>query len=135
MLNFHVNRPQDALPVPGDSNRAVAPRESADHCGKMTVNLNAGAQDALCVRSGLLGVYHQQHDPADERERSDGWRDEVVVGGLKAHSEELDGLSRGREGDARVCEHHNAQRDQDDCNDGFCIHYEFPVCFLQSTVF
>jgi hypothetical protein len=38
-VSLDVNRPQDALPVPGDSNRAVA-LDSADHCGKMTVNLD-----------------------------------------------------------------------------------------------
>ena len=66
--------------------------------------------------SDLLGFDHQQHDPADERERSDDRRDEVAVGGLNVHAEELDGLSRGREGDARVSEHHDAQRDQNDGN-------------------
>jgi hypothetical protein len=58
--------------------------------------------------SDPLGVHKQQHDPTNERERSDGGWDKVADCGLKVHSEELDRLSRSREGDARVSEHHDA---------------------------
>ena len=55
-----------------------------------------------------LGVHKQQHDPANKRERSDNRRDKVADRGFKVHSEELDRLSRGLKGDARVSEHHDA---------------------------
>jgi hypothetical protein len=77
--------------------------------------------------SDPLGVHKQQHDPTDERERSDDGRDKVADCGLKVHSEELDRLSRSRKGDARVSEHHNAESDQEDCNNGFCIHIDSSV--------
>jgi hypothetical protein len=77
--------------------------------------------------SDPLGVDKQQDDSTNERECSDGWRDKVAVGGRNVHSEELDRLSRSREGDARVSEHHDAKSDQDDCDNGFCIHIESPV--------
>jgi hypothetical protein len=77
--------------------------------------------------SDPLGIHKQQHDPADERKRSDDRGNEVAVSGLNVHSEEFDRLSRGREGDARVSEHHEAQNDQEDCNNGFCVHIESSV--------
>jgi hypothetical protein len=40
------------------------------------------------------------------------------------NADEIDRLSRSREGDARVSEHHKAQRDQKYCNDSFCVHIE-----------
>jgi hypothetical protein len=52
--------------------------------------------------------------------------------GLKAESEEFDRLSRGREGDARVSEHHDAESDQDDRNNGFCVHFESPIYIVWS---
>jgi hypothetical protein len=79
---------------------------------------------ALTLPSGPLGVHHQQYDSADERQRSDNRRDKVADGGLKVHAEEFDRLSRGREGDAGVSEHHDAQSDQKDCDNGFCIHID-----------
>ena len=38
------------------------------------------------------------------------------MGGLNVHAEEIDRLARGREGEARVSEHHDAQSDQNDGN-------------------
>jgi hypothetical protein len=74
-----------------------------------------------------LGADKQQHDPTNERERSGDRGNEVAVSGLNVYSEELDRLSRGLEGDARVSEHHDAQSDQEDGNNGFCVHIESPV--------
>ena len=54
------------------------------------------------------GFDNQQHDPADERERSDNRRDKVAVGGLNMQAEEIDRPSGSRETDARVSEHHDA---------------------------
>jgi hypothetical protein len=89
---------------------------------------NPSFRHRLGLRSSdPLGVNKQQHDPTNERERSDGWRDKVAVGGLNVYSEEIDRLSRGLEGDARVSEHHDAQSDQEDCDDGFYIHIKSSV--------
>jgi hypothetical protein len=74
--------------------------------------------------SDPLGVHNEQHDSADERERSDNRRDKMADSGLKVHSKEFDRLSRSREGDARVSEHHDAQSDQEDGDNGFCIHID-----------
>jgi len=79
--------------------------------------------------SDPLGVHEQQHDPANERERSNDRRNKVADCGFEMHSKEVNGLSRSREGDARVSEHHNAQSDQKDRNNGFCIHIESLVYF------
>jgi hypothetical protein len=38
------------------------------------------------------------------------------------HSKEVVRLFRSREGEAQVSEHYDAQSDQDDCDDGLCIH-------------
>jgi hypothetical protein len=48
----------------------------------------------------------------------------LIVRGRNVHPQELDGFSRGREADARVGEHYNAQGDQHDGNDGFRVHIE-----------
>jgi hypothetical protein len=72
--------------------------------------------------SDLFGLYEQQHNPADEREGSDDGRDEVAVGGLNGHAEEINRLSRGVESDARVGEHHDAKCHQNDGNNSFCVH-------------
>lgn len=72
--------------------------------------------------SDPLGFHEQQHDSADKRERSDGRRDEMTVGGCDVQPKELDGFSRGREAQARIGEHHNAQGDQNDGYDRFCVH-------------
>jgi hypothetical protein len=74
--------------------------------------------------SNPLGIHNQQHDSANERERSDDRRDKMGDSGLKVHSEEVNGLSRSLEGDAGVSEHHDAQSDQEDCDNGFCIHID-----------
>jgi hypothetical protein len=57
---------------------------------------------------GPLGIHKQQHDPTDERERSDDGRDKMPFCGRNVHSKEVDRLSRGREGEARVSEHYDA---------------------------
>src|ERR1043166_7031154 len=77
--------------------------------------------------SGPPGFHDQQYDPADERECSNYRRDKVAIGGLNVHSEEVDRLSRSREADARVGEHHDAESDQNDGSDGLCVHNESPV--------
>ena len=82
---------------------------------------------ASALPSGALGVHNQQHDSAEERKRSNNGRDKVVDGGLDVHSEELDRLSRSRESDARISEHHDAKGDQEDRNYGFCIHIDSSV--------
>ncbi len=46
------------------------------------------------------GIDNQQHNPTDEREGSDHWRNEVTFCGLNVDSKEVDRFSRGREGDA-----------------------------------
>ena len=56
---------------------------------------------------GPLGIHEQQHDPTDERERSDDGRDKMPFCGRNVHSKEVDRLSRGREGEARVSEHYD----------------------------
>jgi hypothetical protein len=61
--------------------------------------------------SHSFGIYHEQHDSADERNRSDNRRDEVAVRGLNVQAKKVDGLSRRLECEARVCEHHDAQGD------------------------
>ena len=71
---------------------------------------------------GPLRIYKQQHDPTDQGKRSDGWRNKMPVCGLNMHSKEVERLSRRRKGDARVCEHYDAQSYQKDCDDGFCVH-------------
>jgi hypothetical protein len=88
------------------------------------------AVQMIHVRSSdALGFHEQQHDSTDERERSDGGRDKMVVGGLNVHPEELDGFSRSRETDARINEDNAAEGDQKDSNDGFCIHIESMINF------
>ena len=54
----------------------------------------------------------------------------MAVSRFKVHSKEIYRFSRGRESDARVSEHHNTQGDQEDGNDGFCIHIESIGRFL-----
>jgi hypothetical protein len=49
---------------------------------------------------GPLGIHKQQHDPTDERQHSDDWRDKVLYCGLKVHPKEVDRLSWSCEGDA-----------------------------------
>src|SRR5258706_14762957 len=77
--------------------------------------------------SGPLRVHHQQYNPADEHQRSDDRRNEVIVSGRNAQAEKLDRLSRGREAYARVSEHHDAQGDENGGSYGFGIHIESPV--------
>ena len=77
--------------------------------------------------SDTLGPDHQQYDPADERERADDRRNEVAVGGLDVHAQEVNGLSRRCKTDARVSEHHDAQGDQYDGNYRFCVHVDSSV--------
>jgi hypothetical protein len=43
------------------------------------------------------------------------------------HAEKVNRFSRRREGDAGVSEHHDAQSDQEDCDNGFCIHIDSSV--------
>src|ERR1041384_6137982 len=79
--------------------------------------------------------HNQQHDTSNESKCSGDRWDEVAVGGPDMHAEELDRLSRGREADARVSEHHDAEGDQNDRNDGFCVHIESPVKFPGQSLF
>jgi hypothetical protein len=72
--------------------------------------------------SDLPRFDNQQQDPADERERSDDGRNKVAIGRRNVNPEELDRFARSRKCDARVCEHENAQSDQNDRNNGFSIH-------------
>jgi hypothetical protein len=62
----------------------------------------------LSAGTSPLGIHQQQQDAADERERSDNWRNKVPFGGLDVYSQEVDRFSRGREGEARVSEHYDA---------------------------
>jgi hypothetical protein len=55
-----------------------------------------------------LGIHKQKHNPANERECSDDWRNEVTLCGFNVHSKEVDRLSWRREGEARVSEHYDA---------------------------
>lgn len=53
----------------------------------------------------------------------------MVVGGCDVHSKERDRFSRGRETQAGTDEHHNTERNQKGCNDGFCIHNKSIIIF------
>src|SRR5271154_2116461 len=79
-----------------------------------------------CFDSALdaLGLQEQQHDSADQRERPDGGRDEMIIGGRNVHPKEINGFSRRREAQAGIGEHHNAECDQKERNDGFYVHIE-----------
>ena len=57
-------------------------------------------------------LHHQQDDPAHQGQRAGDRWNEVAVRGFHVQTEEIDRLARSREGDARVGEHHDAQRDQ-----------------------
>jgi hypothetical protein len=57
----------------------------------------------------------------------------MIVGGLNVHAEEFDRLARSGEAEARVSEHHNAQGDQNACDDGFSVHIESPVWFSRAA--
>src|SRR4029077_12530969 len=77
-------------------------------------------------RPAPRGFHSQQDDPADERDGSGDRRDKVAVGGFNVHTEELDRLCRRLEVDARVGKHHDAENDQDDRGDVFCVHNVSP---------
>jgi hypothetical protein len=70
-----------------------------------------------------LGIDDQQHNSAGQRERpGHGW-DEVSLSGLEVHTENIHWLAATRETDARVGKHNDAQRNQDNRDDGFGIHF------------
>jgi hypothetical protein len=75
--------------------------------------------------SDALGLHEQQNDSADEHERSDGGRDEMIVSGRNVHSQKINGFSWSRKTQARIGEHDKSQNDQNDCSDGFYVHIEF----------
>jgi len=77
--------------------------------------------------SDPLRFHKQQHDSADECERSDDGRDKMIVGGRNVHPKKINGFSRGRETEARISEHHNSQGNQGGGKDGFCVHIEFII--------
>lgn len=54
------------------------------------------------------GFYQQEHNPTDQRECSNDGRDEVALGGFDSQPEELNGLTGGGEGDARIGEDYDA---------------------------
>jgi len=92
-----------------------------------------GDQDLEGIRassSDLPGFYHQQHDPAHERQRADDRRDEMVVSGGDVQAKEIDRLAGGLKRDARLSEHHNAESYKEDSDDGFGIHNNILVWFL-----
>ena len=55
--------------------------------------------------------------------------DKMTFGGLNVHSQKIHRFPRRRESEARIGEHDNAQRDQQDGNDGFGVHIESGVNF------
>jgi len=57
----------------------------------------------------------------------------MVVGGRNMHSQEFDRFSRGRETQAGVGKHHNAERNQKNCNDGFHIKSIIDVWLMAGT--
>jgi hypothetical protein len=57
----------------------------------------------------------------------------MIVGGRNVHPEEVNRFSRSREADARIGEHHDAECNQRDCYDGFCVHIESMVDFLADS--
>ena len=65
-----------------------APKRQARHLSARDLKTYQGISD-------LPGFYKQQHDPADQRERSGDRRDEVAVGGLNMHAEEIHAAFRG----------------------------------------
>src|SRR6478736_2213894 len=69
--------------------------------------------------SDRFGFHHQQYDSADERQRADHGRDEMIVGGLNVYAQEVHRLARRFERDARISEHDDSQCDEDYCGDGF----------------
>ena len=73
------------------------------------------------------GSYDEQHNSANQREGAHDGRDKVIVGGRDVHAEKLNRLSGCREADAGIGQHHDAERDQQDRNDGFRVHRESPV--------
>jgi hypothetical protein len=72
-------------------------------------------------QSDALGFHEQQHDAADEHERTCDGRNEMIVRGGNVHPQEINFLSRSREAQARIGEHHNSQDDQNGCDDGFHV--------------
>ena len=65
-----------------------------------------------CVHQTLLGFDQQQQDSADKRKRADRRRNKMTVRGGDVHAQEINGFTRGREAQARVGEHHDAERDE-----------------------
>ena len=53
----------------------------------------------------------------------------MVIGGGNVHSKELDRFSRSFEAQAGVGQHHDAESNQDGCNNGFGIHNSFVIRF------
>jgi hypothetical protein len=84
--------------------------------------------------SDLPGFYNQQHDSPDQREHADDRRDKVAVGGFDVQAEKINWLAGGRECNARVSEHHDAQGDQDDGYYSFWVHIESPVFLFRLPV-
>lgn len=74
--------------------------------------------------SDALGSHQQQKDSAHQRQRADGRRDKMIVRGCDMHAQEFDGFSRRRKAQTRVGKHHDAEGDEENCNNGFGIHNE-----------
>src|SRR4030042_2415996 len=70
----------------------------------------------------LPGVQYEQHDAADQRERSDDRGNKVPFRGLYMQRAEIDRFSSGLVSDTRVSEHDDAENDQYAGNDGFGSH-------------
>jgi len=70
----------------------------------------------------LPGVQYEQHDAADQRERSDDRGNKVPLRGLYMQRADIDRFSSGLVSDARVSEHHDAENYQYARNDGFGSH-------------
>src|SRR5882724_13225579 len=84
--------------------------------------------------SDRFGSAEQQRDSAGQCQRP-GYRGDIVgAGRLDVHAEDIDGLSTGLVGDARVREHHDAQGDQYEGNRSY-IHHGPLVFFFRVTVF
>ena len=71
-----------------DNNQNHQTKNSSRNFGQLfihsrlgTVSLASGGKQGL-ISCGPLGIHKQQHDPTDERQHSDDWRNKVAVGGL-----------------------------------------------------
>ena len=85
----------------------------------------------------LPGVQYEQHDAADQRDRSDDRGNKVALRGLYVQRADIDRLSSGLVSDARVSKHHDAENYQYARNDGFGSHIasSFLVSIRQTNGF